>query len=78
MLNAIELCKIEAISRTGRSYYKYPRLHEVMSIYSKQCLLITRPMGDVLICLRCYGLMQLWSRYCQKRITKLQSLQNVL
>lgn len=56
MKNSIVLCQIEAVGRNGKTYYKYPKLHEL-----HQHLFTSYPngthdsMGDVLICLRCYG-----------------------
>ena len=81
MKNSTTLCQIEAVSRTGNTYYKYPKLDEL-----HQHLFISYPngthdsMGDVLICLRCYGYMAhkhdivkngstklriLYKRYCE-------------
>lgn len=75
MMNAIEMCQIEATSRTGRVYYKYPKLHEL-----HQYLFDTMPngthdsMGDVLICLRCYGMMRHEHDIAKNGSTKLRNL----
>ena len=75
MLNAIELCKIEAISRTGRSYYKYPRLHEVHEyLFETMPTGLHDSMGDVLICLRCYGVMHHGHDIAKNGSTKLRNL----
>jgi DNA polymerase III epsilon subunit-like protein len=75
MTNAVKMCKIEAISRTGRSYYKYPKLHEV-----HEYLFQTTPtglhdsMGDVLVCMRCYGIMIHKHDIAKNGSTKLRNL----
>lgn len=75
MKNAIELCQIEAVGQSGRTYYKYPRLDEL-----HQYLFNTMPngthdsMGDVLICLRCYGVMRHNHDIAKSGSTKLRNL----
>lgn len=75
MMNAIELCQIEATGRNGKMYYKYPKLHEL-----HQYLFDVMPngthdsMGDVLICLRCYGVMKHDHDIAKTGSTKLRNL----
>jgi len=75
MMNAIELCQIEATGRNGKTYYKYPKLHEL-----HQYLFDVMPngthdsMGDVLICLRCYGVMKHDHDIAKTGSTKLRNL----
>jgi len=54
----VDTCKIEATSRSGEKYFKYPTLTELHGHVFK-----TSPMGmhdamaDVIICARCYGML---------------------
>ena len=60
MKNSINLCKIIKHNSRGEPYYKYPKLIEL-----HKYLFGTIPDGlhnsmiDVLVCLRCYGMMKL-------------------
>lgn len=60
MKNSINLCKIIKYNSRGEPYYKYPKLMEL-----HKHLFGTIPDGlhnsmiDILVCLRCYGMMKL-------------------
>ncbi len=56
MKNTIDLCQIAAISRTGEVYHKYPKLQELHEyLFNTKAKGTHDSMGDVLICMRCYG-----------------------
>ncbi|MAA53529.1 MAG: hypothetical protein CMJ41_11050 [Phycisphaerae bacterium] len=58
MKHAVDLCKIEAVGRNGETYYKYPKLEELhQHLFGNFPNGTHDSMGDVLICLRCYGWM---------------------
>ena len=81
MKNSITLCAIEAVSKQGRTYYKYPKLQELhQKLFGNIPNGTHDSLGDVLICLRCYGnmvydhdiskegttnLKKLYKRYCE-------------
>tara|TARA_B100000902_G_scaffold397056_1_gene459699 strand:+ start:402 stop:1061 length:660 start_codon:yes stop_codon:yes gene_type:complete len=75
MKNAVDLCKIEVVGRNGDTYYKYPKLAEL-----HQYLFGNFPngthdsMGDVLICLRCYGIMAQGHDIAKEGSTNLRKL----
>ena len=55
MRNAVDVCKISAISKTGTPYFKFPKLHEVYStLFTAMPAGLHDALTDVLICLRCY------------------------
>jgi DNA polymerase III subunit epsilon len=59
MKNSVDLCKIPVTSKEGKVYFKYPKLSEL-----HQHLFKSVPCGlhnaliDVLVCLRCYVMME--------------------
>lgn len=58
MKNSITLCAIEVVSKNGNSYYKYPKLQELHhKLFGNIPNGTHDSLGDVLICLRCYGIM---------------------
>ena len=60
MKNSIELCKIEAVSRTGEKYFKYPKLAELhYELFKKIPKNTHNALIDILICLRCFCKMEL-------------------
>lgn len=60
MKNSIELCKIEAVSRTGETYFKYPKLSELhYELFKKIPKNTHNALIDILICLRCFCKMEL-------------------
>lgn len=55
MKNNVDRCKFQALSKTGETYYRYPKLFELHNLlfgYIPQGL--HDAFSDVLICLRCY------------------------
>jgi DNA polymerase III epsilon subunit-like protein len=60
MKNSVDLCKIEAISRTGEKYFKYPKLSELhYELFKKNPKNTHNALIDILICLRCFCKMEL-------------------
>lgn len=75
MMNSVEMCQIEAIGRSGQSYYKYPKLHELHEhLFQTMPTGLHDSMGDVLICLRCYGMMRHEHDIAKNGSTKLRKL----
>ena len=57
MMNSIQLCKIIAHNTYGEEYFKYPKLSELYNyIFSNIPNGLHNSMIDVLLCLRCYGI----------------------
>ena len=53
------VCKIEKISSTGKSYYKFPKLIELYKHYfNDEPDNLHNSMIDVIITLRCYGMLE--------------------
>jgi DNA polymerase III epsilon subunit-like protein len=60
MKNSVNLCKILAHNRYNNSYYKYPKLIELYQhLFKSTPSGLHNSMVDILLCLRCYGLMVL-------------------
>ena len=60
MKNSIELCKIEAISKNGDKYFKYPKLSELyVELFKKEPKNTHNALIDILICMRCFCKMEL-------------------
>ena len=54
----VDTCKIEATSRSGEKYFKYPTLTELHShIFNQSPKGMHDSMADVIICARCYGML---------------------
>jgi len=59
MKNAVELCAIETTNASGEKYLKYPNLTELhQKLFNVAPKGTHDSMADVLICLRCYGMMR--------------------
>lgn len=58
MKNSVELCKIEAVSRDGEKYFKYPSLSELYKkLFDSTVKNVHNSMIDIILCLRCYCIM---------------------
>lgn len=59
MKKSVDLCKIPAINKDGEQYYKYPKLSELhQHLFNIIPDGLHNAMADVLICLRCYILLE--------------------
>ena len=59
MKNSIELCNIKKISKSGEEYLKFPSLTELHNkLFDKTPKSVHNSMVDVLLCLRCYCMIQ--------------------
>lgn len=59
MKNSVELCRIEKIGRDGEKYFKYPSLTELHDyLFKKTPKSVHNSMVDILLCLRCYCMME--------------------
>jgi len=59
MKNSVELCKIEAVSRDGEKYFKYPSLSELYKkLFDSTVKNVHNSMIDIILCLRCYCIMK--------------------
>ena len=59
MKNSVDLCKIEAVSRDGEKYFKYPSLSELYKkLFNDTVKNIHNSMIDIILCLRCYCIMK--------------------
>ena len=59
MKNGVDLCKIEAISREGEKYFKYPNLGELYNnLFDSKPKNVHNSMIDIILCLRCYCKME--------------------
>ena len=75
MKNSVELCKIVTHNKSGQEYYKYPKLQELHEkLFETTAKGTHDSMGDVLICLRCYGKMVHNHDIVNKGSTKLRNL----
>ena len=55
MKNAIDICKIERVGRTGEKYFKYPNLSELhQNLFGEIPRGTHNSLVDILVCLRCY------------------------
>lgn len=55
MKRTVELCKITAVNRQNKEYYKYPTLTQLHEhLFAETPLGTHNSMADVFICLRCY------------------------
>lgn len=55
MKRTVELCKISAVSKQNRHYFKYPTLTQLHEhLFDETPLGTHNSMADVFICLRCY------------------------
>tara|TARA_Y100000389_G_scaffold178212_1_gene191173 strand:- start:47 stop:697 length:651 start_codon:yes stop_codon:yes gene_type:complete len=56
MKKSISTCKIEAVSKAGNTYYKFPKLIELYQfLFHETPHNLHNSFVDILICLRCYG-----------------------
>ena len=59
MKNSVELCKLEAVSRKGEKYFKYPNLSELYKkLFNSSVKNVHNSMIDIILCLRCYCMME--------------------
>ena len=59
MKNGVDICKIEAISRDGEKYFKYPNLSELYKkLFNSSVKNVHNSMIDIILSLRCYCLME--------------------
>ena len=55
MKNSVDICKIEAISKDGEKYLKYPSLTELYyHLFRRKHKNVHNSMIDIILCLRCY------------------------
>ena len=55
MKKSVEICKIEAVSKKGDTYFKYPSLTELYkTLFEEVHSNIHNSLIDVILCLRCY------------------------
>ena len=67
MKNSVDLCKIKAYNNSGNEYYKYPKLSELYKyIFGYIPDGLHNSIIDVLLCLRCYGIITKGLDYCIK------------
>lgn len=58
MKSGVDLCKIEAVSRDGEKYFKYPNLSELYKkLFNSSVKNVHNSMIDIILCLRCYCVM---------------------
>jgi len=56
---SVDLCKIEAVSRKGEKYFKYPNLSELYKkLFDNTVKNVHNSMIDIILCLRCYCVME--------------------
>ena len=59
MQKTIELCNLKAKSKYGKEYVKFPKLNELhMKLFNSQPRNLHNSLNDVLICLRCYYMLE--------------------
>jgi DNA polymerase III epsilon subunit-like protein len=59
MKNSVDICKIEVTSKTGRTYYKFPKLVELYKfLFNETPNNLHNSFVDILICLRCYCMLR--------------------
>ena len=59
MRRGIRICKLVRISRDGNEYYKFPKLIELhKQLFNKEPKNLHNAFIDILICLRCYCMME--------------------
>lgn len=79
MKNSVELCKIEAISRKGEKYLKYPNLGELYNkLFDSKPKNVHNSMIDVILCLRCYCKMEFDKDIYEVGCEKTKELFNML
>ena len=55
MKNSVDICRIEAVSKEGEKYFKYPSLTELYNkLFQTSPKNVHNSMVDILLCLRCY------------------------
>jgi len=55
MKNSVDICQIEAVSKKGEKYFKYPNLTELYKkLFSDTHKNVHNSLIDVILCLRCY------------------------
>jgi DNA polymerase III epsilon subunit-like protein len=55
MKNAIDICKLERINKTGEKYFKYPSLSELYyNLFGEIPNGTHNALIDIIVCLRCY------------------------
>ena len=55
MKNSVDICKIEAVSKKGEKYFKYPNLSELYKkLFDDTHKNVHNSLIDVILCLRCY------------------------
>jgi DNA polymerase III epsilon subunit-like protein len=59
MQKTIELCNLKAKTKYGKEYIKFPKLNELhMKLFNSQPRNLHNSLNDVLICLRCYYMLE--------------------
>jgi DNA polymerase III epsilon subunit-like protein len=59
MQKTIELCNLKAKTKYGKEYVKFPKLNELhMKLFNSQPRNLHNSLNDVLICLRCYYMLE--------------------
>ena len=53
------MCNLKTISKYGKEYVKFPKLNELhMKLFNSQPRNLHNSLNDVLICLRCYYMLE--------------------
>ena len=59
MMKSIELCNLKTVSKYRKEYLKFPKLNELhMKLFNSQPRNLHNSLNDVLICLRCYYMLE--------------------
>jgi DNA polymerase-3 subunit epsilon len=59
MQKTIELCNLKSKTKYGKEYVKFPKLNELhMKLFNSQPRNLHNSLNDVLICLRCYYMLE--------------------
>ena len=75
MKRATEFCSIEATSAKGEKYFKYPTLSELhIKLFKDTPNGVHDSMADVLICLRCYAMLEYKNDITRGKCVKLKNL----
>ena len=78
MKNTITLCNIQMITKTGRSFAKFPKLVELhQKLFDVVPKKMHNSLNDVVVCLRCYYQLEFGADICiinskiQKKMSEL-------
>jgi hypothetical protein len=67
MFHSIELCGIKKVDKYGKEYNKFPKLMELyFSLFDSLPNNLHNSLNDVLICLRCFGILKCKIDVCKE------------